>query len=93
MCINVVFLHIGFRHLGSQLVELERAIEKMMEADFVHFALEDIHHRLPNGLRKDGNMQVAFTEGDSSEVSQLNGLTIKFWLNFLLFVVKPRLSF
>ena len=30
------------RHLGSQLAEMERAIERMMEADLVHFALEDI---------------------------------------------------
>ena len=34
------------RHLGSQLAELERAIEKMMEADFVKFAMEDIQQRL-----------------------------------------------
>ena len=33
------------RHLGSQLAELERAIEKMMEADFVKFAMEDIQQR------------------------------------------------
>ena len=57
-----------FRHLGSQLAELERAIEKMMEADFVHFALEDIHHRLPSPLRKDGSVQAPNTEGESSEV-------------------------
>ena len=57
-----------FRHLGSQLAELERAIEKMMEADFVQFALEDIHHRLPSTLRKGGTMQAPSTEGDSSEV-------------------------
>jgi len=28
----------SFRHLGSQLAELERVIERMMEADFVEFA-------------------------------------------------------
>ena len=30
------------RHLGSQLAEMERAIERMMEADLVNFAMEDI---------------------------------------------------
>ena len=40
-----------------------------MEADFVQFALEDIHHRLPSALRKDGSLQAATTEGESSEVS------------------------
>lgn len=40
-----------------------------MEADFVQFALEDIHHRLPSVLRKDGSLQAATTEGESSEVS------------------------
>ena len=34
------------RHLGSQLAELERVIERMMEADFVSFAMEDIQQRL-----------------------------------------------
>ena len=34
------------RHLGSQLAEMERAIEKMMEADLVHFAMEDIGLRV-----------------------------------------------
>lgn len=56
------------RHLGSQLAELEKAIEKMMEADFVHFALEDIVHRLPAALRRDG-LQVTNLETESSEVS------------------------
>ena len=74
---NVCCVCVYFRHLGSQLAELERAIEKMMEADFVHFAMEDIHHRLPpSTLRKDGIMQPASNEGDSSEVhhnSQVDG--------------------
>ena len=34
------------RHLGSQLAEMERAIERMMEADLVHFAMEDISLRM-----------------------------------------------
>ena len=34
------------RHLGSQLAEMERAIEKMMEADLVDFAMEDIGLRV-----------------------------------------------
>ena len=34
------------RHLGSQLTEMERAIERMMEADLVHFAMDDMELRL-----------------------------------------------
>lgn len=30
------------RHLGSQLAELERVIERMMEADFVEFATANL---------------------------------------------------
>lgn len=33
----------SFRHLGSQLAELERVIEKMMEADFVEFATANLN--------------------------------------------------
>ena len=34
------------RHLSSQLAEMERAIVRMMEADLVRFAMEDIHLRM-----------------------------------------------
>ena len=34
------------RHLDSQLAELEKMIERMMEADFVHFTLEDVRNRV-----------------------------------------------
>ena len=34
------------RHLGSQLHELEKAIENLMEADFIHVALEDLQSRV-----------------------------------------------
>jgi hypothetical protein len=30
------------RHLGSQLAELERVIERMMEADFIEFATANL---------------------------------------------------
>ena len=83
----VLMLCVCFRHLGSQLAELERAIEKMMEADFVHFAMEDIHHRLPpSTLRKDGIMQPASSEGESSEV-----ITKNEWI-LILFYHFPELS-
>ena len=59
------------RHLGSQLAEMEKAIEKMMEADFVHFALEDICHRLPAVLRKDG-LHLTNSEMESSEVQYMH---------------------
>ncbi len=47
-----------FRHLGLQLSELEKAIESLMEADFVNFTMEDIKGRVtelegagsPNGI-------------------------------------------
>lgn len=40
-----VICHVTFlscRHLGSQLAELERVIERMMEADFVEFATANL---------------------------------------------------
>ncbi len=36
----------ALRHLGSQLREMEKAIGKMMEGDFVNFCLEDIGCRI-----------------------------------------------
>lgn len=36
----------SFRHLGSQLEEMAKAIERLMEADFVHFAQQQVQHRL-----------------------------------------------
>ena len=38
--------HTHTRHLGSQLAEMERAIERMMEADLVDFTRKDIGLRL-----------------------------------------------
>lgn len=38
--VNALFFR---RHLGSQLAELERVIEKMMEADFVEFATANLN--------------------------------------------------
>ena len=40
MSVNAFF---SCRHLGSQLAELERVIEKMMEADFVEFATANLN--------------------------------------------------
>jgi len=34
------------RHLGSQLAELENAIERMMECDFVSFFMEGLKMKL-----------------------------------------------
>ena len=34
------------RHLGSQLAEMENVIERMMEADLVDYAVQDIRNRL-----------------------------------------------
>ena len=48
VCECVILPPSHYRHLGSQLIELEKAIEKMMENDFVRFALEDIQHRIKN---------------------------------------------
>lgn len=43
------------RHLGSQLAEMESAIEKMMESDLVEYAMEDIRHRLTHQEDNDAN--------------------------------------
>ena len=37
------YLILFCRHLGSQLAELERVIERMMEADFVEFATANLN--------------------------------------------------
>lgn len=31
------------RHLGSQLAEMEKLIEKMLQADFVKYAMSDLN--------------------------------------------------
>ena len=36
-------LDISFRHLGSQLSEMKNVIERMMEADFVDFAIANLN--------------------------------------------------
>ena len=47
VCVYVdVSLCALFSHLGSQLVEMAKAIERLMETDFVHFAQQEIQHRL-----------------------------------------------
>lgn len=35
-------IFVFWRHLGSQLAELERVIERMMEADFIEFATTNL---------------------------------------------------
>ncbi len=40
------YIYAIYRHLGLQLSELERAIEGLMEADFVNYAMEDIKGRV-----------------------------------------------
>lgn len=52
------------RHLGSQLAEMENVIEKMMEADLVEYAVQDIRHRL-EACR---DLTLAETETSESEV-------------------------
>lgn len=34
----ITIITLFFRHLGSQLAEMERVIERMMETDFIDFA-------------------------------------------------------
>ena len=43
---SVMFLLMIFRHLGSQLAELENAIERMMQCDFVSFLMQGLKQRL-----------------------------------------------
>ena len=49
------------RHLGSQLSEMENVIEKMMEADLVDFAVQDIRYRL------EVNQHMSVSEEGTSE--------------------------
>ena len=35
-----------FRHLGSQLAELEKLIDKMMQADFIRYVTTDLNRPL-----------------------------------------------
>ena len=37
------------RHLGSQLVEMEKLIDKMMQEDFLHYAAADLNRPLREG--------------------------------------------
>ena len=38
-----------FRHLGSQLAEMEKVIDKMMQEDFVRYATADLNRPLVEG--------------------------------------------
>ena len=38
-----------FRHLGSQLAEMEKVIDKMMQEDFVRYATSDLNRPLTEG--------------------------------------------
>ncbi|CAH1791272.1 unnamed protein product [Owenia fusiformis] len=39
----------SFRHLGSQLAEMEKLIDKMMQADFIRYATADLNRPLDEG--------------------------------------------
>ena len=47
------------RHLGSQLAELENAIEKMMECDFVSFYMEGLKMKLNSQEKMSGEDEQA----------------------------------
>ncbi len=71
----------AIRHLGSQLSEMEKAIGKMMEGDFVSFCLEDIGCRIGEGGATQG--EEGATQGVDSLDAEVNkGLSIGFF--FLL---------
>ena len=44
--VYIFFLSYNIRHLGSELVEIENAIERMMENDFVNFLMEGVKQRV-----------------------------------------------
>jgi hypothetical protein len=71
----------SLRHLGSQLAEMERAIERMMEADLVSFAMEDIALR----GRAISNHSLTSDVSSSEErlVSVVYGLLMQGKLHFL----------
>ena len=41
-----IFLIFQLRHLGSQLAEMERAIDNLMEADFLNVTCNDLEKRI-----------------------------------------------
>ena len=57
-----LFCLLTCRHLNSQLIELEKAIERMMESDFVHFAIEDVQNRIKNSSNEVAGSEKAETE-------------------------------
>jgi hypothetical protein len=71
----------SLRHLGSQLAEMERAIEKMMEADLVDFAMEDIRLRVKAFSNPSLNSDVSASE--ERLVSVVYGLLMQSKLHFL----------
>ena len=50
------------RHLGSQLAELERVIERMMEADFVEFATANLSRVTEDELGSEDLVDEVFTD-------------------------------
>ncbi|KAJ7371032.1 Vacuolar protein sorting-associated protein 54 [Desmophyllum pertusum] len=67
----------SFRHLGSQLAELERVIERMMEADFVEFATANLGRMAEDEM---GNEDLV---DEDRLVSVLFGLLRKHKFHFL----------
>lgn len=67
----------SFRHLGSQLAELERVIERMMEADFVEFATANLTRTSEDDMENEGLVD------EDRLVSVLFGLLRKHKLHFL----------
>lgn len=62
------------RHLSSQLDELEKAIEAMMENDLVHVAMADMKARIDHcnkiGLNEEGE-RISSPECIDTEVSKM----------------------
>ncbi|XP_022787404.1 vacuolar protein sorting-associated protein 54-like isoform X1 [Stylophora pistillata] len=67
----------SFRHLGSQLAELERVIERMMEADFVEFATANLTRTSEDDMESEGLVD------EDRLASVLFGLLRKHKLHFL----------
>lgn len=67
----------SFRHLGSQLAELERVIERMMEADFVEFATANLTRTSEDNMESEGLVD------EDRLASVLFGLLRKHKLHFL----------
>lgn len=74
---TVVNIALLCRHLGSQLAELERVIERMMEADFVEFATANLGRTAEDDMGNEDLVDEVF----SKKKKPSDGLSL--YLNYI----------